>query len=211
MSSPSAGLHAGWAWGLTCAVVLAGGAALYGAGGAIGTTLDRWLPKLERTARDTPPPAPPASPAPAPAVEPPSEPAWTYVDIEDAMRPLPEHVEALIAEGRDELSQFADLDPADETRALLMRNRWRLWGRVWHNRVEHVREPMPPIEACYVHAALEPTCRAIRDSLTLLDRVPAASSAAKAEELLDGAGAILEELSESQTESEEPADESAVP
>ncbi len=213
-SSSSAELHPGWAWGLTVMVVLAGGVTLHTARAAIGATLDRWLPRLERSAEDVPPEVPVALAVPAPGAQPPTEPEWTYVDIEAAIRPLPEAVDVLIAEGRDEMSQFTDLDSADKDRALLIRNRWRLWGRVWHNRVDHVRRPMPPADACDVHAALEPTCRAVRESLALLDLVPDAGSASAARELLDGAATMLEELRQSQAEPEEatiPAPEPGVP
>ncbi len=198
-SSSGAELHPGWAWGLTAMVILAGGVTLHTARAAIGAAFDRWLPRLERPA-ETMPFEEPALPATAPDLAPVVEPEWTYVDVEAALRPLPERAEALIAEGRAEMSQFADLDSADETRALVIRNRWRLWGRVWHNRVDHVRGPMPPPEACDIHAALEPTCRAVRKSLALLDRVPAAGNAGEAKELLESASAILEQLRQAQAE-----------
>lgn len=198
-SSSSAELHPGWAWGLTALLVLAGGVTLHAARSAIGKTLDRWLPRLERAA-EAPVEATPAIPVPDPGGPLATEPAWTYVDVEASVLPLPERIETLIAEGRDEMSQFKDLDSTHETRALVIGNRWRLWGRVWNNRVDHVRRPMPPAEACDVHAALEPTCRAVRDSLALLYRVPAAGSASEARELLRAAAAILEQLRESQAE-----------
>ncbi len=200
-SSSATELHPSWVWGLTAMVVLAGGVTLHAARTAIGASLDRWLPRLERTvAEELPAEAPAALPVPDPGGGEESEPEWAFVDVDAAVRPLPERTGALIAEGRDEISQFTDLDSADETRALVAGNRWRLWGPVWHNRVERIRGPMPPAEACDVHAALEPTCRAVRDSLTLLDQVPAAGSAGEARELLDGAAAILEQLRESQAE-----------
>ncbi len=200
--SSSAELHPGWAWGLTAIVVLGGGVTLHAARGLIGASLDRWLPRQARPAVEVPAEVP-ALPVPAPGTDKPSEPEWTFVDVETAVRPLPERTDALIAEGRDEVSQFTDLDSSDETRALVIRNRWQLWGRVWHNRVEHVRGPMPPAEVCDIHAALEPTCRAVRDSLALLDQVPAAGSAGEAKELLDGAAAILEQLRQSRAAPEE--------
>ncbi len=202
VAASRAELPPGLAWVLTAIVILAGGVTLYTARASIGAGLDRWLPRQEQPAEATSAEEP-EQPAPPPAVESVTEPQWTYVDIEAALRPLPARTEALIAEGRDELSQFSGLDSADETRALVIRNRWRLWGRVWHNRVEHLRGPMPPAEACDIHAALEPTCRAIRDSLELLDQVPAADSVTEARELFDGATAIFEALYESQAEPEE--------
>ncbi len=196
-------LHPGWAWGLTAMVVLVGGVTLYAAKAAIGAALDRWLPRLERSAADVPPEVSAALPVPEVDVQPAIEPEWTYVDIEAALRPLPEQTDALIAEGRDEVPQFKGLDSTDEARVLLIRNRWQLWARVWLNRVEHVRRPMPPPEVCEVHAALEPTCRAVRESLALLDRVPAVSNVSEARKLLDAAAAILEQLRQSQLEAEE--------
>ncbi len=200
--APRADPHPGLVWGLTALVILAGGATLYTARASIGAALDRWLPRQEQPV-ETALPEEPTLPATTPVAEPTAEPEWTYVDIEAALQSLPEKTETLIAEGRDELSQFTDLDSTDETRALVIRNRWRLWGRVWHNRVEHLRGPMPPAEACDIHAALEPTCRAIRDSLALLDQVPAANSVTEARDLFDGAAAIFEALYESQAEPEE--------
>ena len=202
-SSSSVELHPGWAWGLTVIVVLAGGVTLHAARTAVGATLDRLVPKREQAAAEVPAEESAALPVPAPAVKPAVEPEWTFVDIEAAVRPLPERTQALISEGRHKMSGFAGLTSTDETRVLLIRNRWRSWGRIWHNRVDHVRRPMPPAEACDIHAALEPTCRAVRDSLELLDQVPAAGSTDEARELLDGAAAILEELRTSQAEAEE--------
>ncbi len=183
-------------------VILAGGVTLHAARAAIGTALDRWLPRLARAAAEVPSVAP-AFPEPEPGIEPAIEPEWTYVDVEAAIRPLPERAEALIAEGRSEISEFTGLNSADQSRALVIRNRWRLWGRIWHNRVDHVRGPMPPAEACDVHAALEPACRAVRETLALLDRVPAAGSASEARALFDEASAILEQLRRSEAEPEE--------
>ncbi len=211
VSSSSAELHPLWAWGLTLTVVVAGGVLLYAARAAMGSALDHWLPRLEREAASLEAPA--ALPAPEPAVEEAVEPGWTYIDIEAAIRPLPESTEALIAEGRGELSEFSDLNSTDRTRALLIRNRWRLWGKIWHNRVEHARRPMPPAAACDIHAALEPTCRAVRASLAILDRVPDAGSTAEAEELLDEAYGMLEQLRQSPEPEEGPTPQpgSAVP
>lgn len=180
--------------------MLAGGVTLLAARGAIGASLDRWLPKLERDLEEAPVEQPAALPTADPSAEQPSEPQWRFVDVEAAVLPLPERTDALIDEGRAEVSQFTGLGSADETRALVAANRWRLWGPVWHNRVERIRGPMPPAEACDIHAALEPTCRAVRDSLALLDRVPAAGTTDEARELLDAAAEILEQLRESQAE-----------
>ena len=202
-SSSRPELHPGWAWGLTVVVVLMGGVALYSARDAIGATLDRWLPRLERPAEDMPPEVPAELPVQELDVQPAIEPEWTYVDIEAALRPLPDQTDALIAEGREELPQFADLNSSNEVRALLIRNRWQLWGRVWHNRVKHVRVAMPPSEVCEVHAALEPTCQAVSESLVLLDRVPVVGTIREARKLFDGAAAILEQLRQSQEEPEE--------
>ena len=200
--SSSARWHPGWIWGVSAAVVLAGGVTLHAARAEIGSSLDRWVPKPERRADLPQPGARAALPAPEPAVERSIEPEWTFVDVEAAVRPLPQRAEFLIAEGRAEMSEFADLDSADETRALVTRNRWRRWGPIWHNRVARVRGPLPPAAACDAHAALEPTCRAVRDSLVLLDRVTAAESAGEAKEFLDAAAAILEDLRRSQAEAE---------
>ncbi len=201
VSSSSAGPHPGWVWGLSLLVVVVGGVTLYAARVAMATALDHWLPKLQPTV--TASDEPEILTAAEPDAEEVVEPEWAFVDIEAAIRPLPDNTLALIAEGRDELSDFSDLDSADQTRALLIRNRWRLWARIWLNRVEHVRGPMPPAAACDRHAALEPTCRAVRASLAMLDRLPAAGSVGEAGELLDQASQTLEDLRQSQTEPEE--------
>lgn len=186
-------------------IVLAGGVTLHAARAAVGVTLDRWVPRIEQAVPDVPPEPLTAVSVPEPSIEGVVEPEWTYVDIEAAIRPLPENTEALISEGRDELSQFTDLNSADEARALLIRNRWRLWGRIWHNRVDHARGPIPPAEVCNIHAALEPTCRALRESLSMLAKVPSVNRVSEARELLDGATAILEQLRQAQAEELEEA------
>ncbi len=196
----SSDLHLGWVWTLSVTAILAGALTLYTARSAIGPVLDLWLPVTERPPEVVPSAEPQALIEPEKSLEEPVEPEWSYVDVEDAVRPLPESTSALIAAGRDEMSQFAGLGSTDETRALLIGNRWRMWGRVWHNRVEHIRRPMPPPEACDVHAALEPTCRAIRESHALLDRVPAAESVREAEGLLTEASKVLDDLRRQQEE-----------
>lgn len=206
-SSASTEVHPAWAWAVTAVVVLAGGATLHAARSVIGPALDRWLPRLERAPAEEPLEAPVELAEPAPAVDPqPSEPEWTFVDIEASVLPLPGRIDTLIAEGLDEMPQFKDLDSKDETRALVIGNRWRLWGRVWHNRVNQIRQPMPPADACDIHAALEPTCRAVRESLAQLDQVSAAGSAGEARKRLEAAAEILEALHQSE---EQPAAESA--
>lgn len=202
VSSPGAELRRRGALALTAVAVLAAGVTLYAARAAIGAALDRWLPRLERPAVDDLP-SESAPAVPERGVGEAIEPAWTYVDVEAAIRPLPGRIEALIAEGRGETSELVALDPGDGERELLIRNRWRLWARVWRNRVDHVSRPVPPADACDVHAALAPTCRAVRESLALLSRVPAAGGAAEARELLDGAAAILERFRRSQAEAGE--------
>ena len=198
----SSDLHPGWVWALSCGAILGGALTLYTARSAIGPALDRWLPKIERPAEVVAPAQPEAAAVPESEPEEPVEPEWTYVDVEAAIQPLPESAESLISTGRGEMSQFADLGTDEETRALVIANRWRLWGRVWRNRVEQVRRPLPPAEACDLHAALEPTCRAIRQSLELLDHVPAAGNVREAEALLDEAAALLDELRRQQEEAE---------
>ena len=109
----------------------------------------------------------------------------------------------MIAEDREEVSEFRGLASTDETQALLARNRWQLWGRIWHNRVAQVRRRMPPLDVCAIHAALEPTCQALDASLATLDRVPEAAQVDAARQLLDEAAAPLEELRRPPEESEE--------
>ncbi len=195
VKSSRAELHPGWAWGLTLVVVLAGGVTLHAARSVLGSALDRWVPERQRpAAAASSEEMPRVAPEPERAAGEPAEPEWTFVDIEAAIQPLPASTGTLIEEGRSELPQFQGMAAAEETRALVIRNRWGLWGRVWRNRVDQLRRPLPPATACDVHAALEPTCRALRESLGLLDRIPAAGSVEDAGALLDQAAAVLEEL-----------------
>lgn len=183
-----------WAWVATAALVLVAGGTLYAARAPVGAALDRWLPALG----GAPDESEEAPPEPLPETAPPAEeetgPRWTYVDVEAALAPLPENTLTLIAEGRGELGQFTGLTSKDETRALLIRNRWRLWGRIWHNRVAQIRKALPPLPECLIHAALEPTCRALDDSLTHLDRVPSADSVEAAEAHFAAAFQVVDEL-----------------
>ena len=182
------------AWGSTVAVILIAGGALYAARSAVGSALDRWVP-TSGAAHEAPTEEPVALLSEtASVVEEDSGPEWTYVDIEAAITPLPDSADALIAEGRSELSQFTGLNSKDETRALLIRNRWRLWGRIWHNRVEQIRGAMPPLEECLIHAALAPTCRALSETLAHLDQVPSADRVADAKEHFTAAFQVLDEL-----------------
>ena len=198
----SSGGSARRAWGLTLGAVLVAGLVLYAARAQVASALDRWIPLPER-----PEPAPvevvEPPPDPEPPAEEPSEPPWNLAEIEASLGPLAAEVESLIAEGREEVSQFKGLGASDETRALLARNRWTMWGRIWRNRVEHVRRRLPPIEDCEVHAGTEPTCRALLESLAFLERVPAMDRRDEAAEVLDQAAAVLTELRAAQEEAEE--------
>ena len=198
----SSDLHPGWVWALSAGAILGGALTLYTARSAIGPALDRWVPKIERPAEVVAPAQPEAAAVPESEPEEPAGPEWTYFDVEAAIQPLPESAESLTSAGRGEMSQFADLGTDDEIRALVIGNRWRLWGRVWRNRVEQIRRPLPPAEACDLHAALEATCRAVRQSLELLDRVPAAGNTREAEALFDEAAGLLEALRQQPEEAE---------
>ncbi len=182
------------AWVVTLVLILVAGGTLYAVRSPVNAALDRWLPTLARPSEEPAQELPEPVPEPAPVAEEESGPVWTFVDIEAAIGPLPESTDALIAEGRSELSQFTGLSSKDETRALLIRNRWRLWGRIWHNRVEQIRGAMPPLEECVIHAALEPICLALTESLASLDQVPSANSVAAAKDHFAEAARVLEEL-----------------
>lgn len=192
-SSPSADGSVVWAWVVTAALIVAGGGTLYAARSAVGTAFDRWLP-APGGAREAPEEdLAETAPTPPPVAED-SGPEWTYADVEAAIAPLPEATLGLIEAGRGELSDFAGLSSSDETRALLIRNRWRLWGRIWHNRVTQIRGALPPLEGCLIHAALAPTCQALSDSLEQLDAVPSAERTDDAEVRFDEAFQILDLL-----------------
>jgi hypothetical protein len=176
---------------LTAALVVVAGVVLFLARGALLPALDRWLPAPTREAPAPEPETVATEPAEPEEAEDPG-PVWTFTTVEEALDGLPERTEALIAEGREELPEFADLDSDDESRALLIRNRWQPWGRIWRNRVGVLRQQLPPLEECRVHAALEPTCNALAESFALLEEIPAAENVEAAEELLDRAAAVLE-------------------
>ena len=183
-----------WAWVGTVALVLAGGGILYAARSAVSSTLDRWLPALGSSAPVSAPEALPVVALPPPLSEEPTGPLWTLAEIEAAITPLPDDTLALIAEGRAELSQFSGLDSADETQALLTRNRWRLWGRIWHNRVSQLRLRMPPLPECDMHLEVDDICQALAGGFVALDRVPTAGNLAEARDSLAEARWWLEAL-----------------
>ncbi len=181
------------AWGWTLATILVSGLVLYAARAQVAQALDRWVPLPERS-EPAPVEAAEPPPEPEPVAEEPVEPRWSSADVEAALVPLPAEAEALIAEGREEVAQFKGLGAADETRALLARNRWTMWGRIWRNRVDHLRRRLPPIEDCEIHVETEPICRALLESLAVLERVPTAERRADAVEILDEAETVMAEL-----------------
>ncbi len=198
-----------WAWALTIVLIVAAGWLLYALRSSVAPAVDRWLPNIQRTPEVvTDPLDTPASPAPKSAE--PERPAWAYVDIENALRPLPKATKVLVAEGLDELSEFSGLDSTNETRALLIRNRWRLWGRIWRNRVNQLEGRLPPLEDCEVHAALEPTCRALASSLAALQQVPEAEHLEAAKERFAQASETLEELLNPPIESADKSSEDSI-
>ncbi len=193
VSSSTAETARRWIWMVTVILILGAGWVLYVLRASIAPALDDWLPSLQRA---SPPPVIETlevQQEPA-VVEEPAEPVWTYVEIETAIAPLPEAVDALITAGLKELPEFSGLDSSDETRVLLVRNRWGLWGRIWLNRVDQLESQMPPIQDCEIHAALEPTCRALVASLAALIQVPAADRLEAAKESFAEAAGILEAL-----------------
>lgn len=181
-----------WLWVATAALILLSGLTLYAARSAVGPWLDGWLPDLAPAAPESVPEVVAVEEASEPEVAPPEEPRWTFDEIEQALLPLPEATETLIAEGRDELSQFAGLDSRDETQVLLTRNRWTLWGRIWHNRVTQIRRQMPPLADCEAHTDLEEACRAMAASIVSLDAVPRAETLDQAREHFSEAGRVLD-------------------
>ncbi len=169
-----------WAWFGTVVLILFGGAILYAARSPVSSTLDRWLPAFVVSAPVPSLEVAQAVALPLPEVEEPAGPQWTLAEIEAAMASLPGDTLALVAEGGSELSQFSGLDSADETQVLLTRNRWRLWGRIWNNRVSQVRRQMPPLPECEIHAESHETCQALARCFVALDRVPEATRLADA-------------------------------
>jgi len=206
----TAALPTPWAWGLTAALVVVAGVVLFLARGSLLPALDRWLPAPSREAPAPEPEVVAVAPE-EPEVEEDPGPVWTFTTVEEALEGLPERTEALIAEGREELPEFADLDSDDDSRALLIRNRWQPWGRIWLNRVGVLRRQLPPLEECRVHAAHEPTCDALAESFALLQEIPAAANVEAAEELLDRAAAVLEAHRLRLEGAEEEAEEAPAP
>lgn len=153
------------AWVLTAAGILAAGLILYLARGALAPAIERWLPEP----KEEPPVVEELVPTPPIPVDEPTAPEWTFGDIEAAVTPLSELVAGLIAEGRDELPEFADLDSNDPVRVARMRNRWQPWGVIWRNRLGVLQRRMPPEEECRRHAALEPICDVLLRSFAALE------------------------------------------
>ncbi len=180
-----------WAWGLTAAGVVAAGLLFWAARGAIAPALDRWLPATEAAPAAEPPATVETEPA---EPQEPAGPVWTFADLEAALEPLPGLTERLIAEGRAELPEFADLDSTDPVRARQVESRWQSWGRIWRNRIAVIRRQMPPVEDCRGHAAIAPTCNALGRSFAVLVQVPASGRIEDARKLLDRASAVLEAL-----------------
>ena len=180
-----------WVWVATLGSIVVGGLTLHAARWSIAPTLDRWLPALESAPEEAAPEVTEIVEEPQLEPEEPAGPEWTPGEIEAAIVPLPETTRVLISEGRDELSQFTGLDSSDETRALPARNRWRLWGRIWRNRVDQIRGQLPPQEGCEPHPELQPTCRALGESLAILERVPASSGLDQARAAFSEAAWVL--------------------
>ncbi|MEM7351107.1 MAG: hypothetical protein AAF657_09895 [Acidobacteriota bacterium] len=162
-----------WAWAATLGGIVGAGLALYAVRSSLAPTLDRWLPSMRQPVAEIEPPTEPEPvTAPEPAAEEPTGPEWTFADVEAALEPLPESAQVLIAEGREELQQFKGLDSTNESVSLPARNRWRLWGRIWRNRVEQIRTHLPPLDTCGSFAELQPTCEALNASLETLSQLP---------------------------------------
>ncbi len=182
-------------WGVTAAVILAGGLALYLARPALAPRLAA-LPDL--ASRPAPEEPPPVAEAPVEAAEPeeeePSGPQLTYEQIEEMLAPLPARVLELIAEGREELLDFSGISSSDEAVAGRSRRFFRNWARTWNNRIAALEKNTPPREECEIHAALEPTCDMLAEAYAVLRTLPAVTEIEQGTEILDQGQQIVEDF-----------------
>ena len=183
-------------WGLTLALVLVAGMLFAGGRENMLPVLQGWA----TPAAPEPPPVtvedpPPEATEPPPPEEPAEEP-WTYSRAEEALQPLPEDTDTLIASGRAELR---DLARVNET---LFDNRWETWSRTWLNRIRVIRQAMPPAELCQQHVGLTQDCAVMVDALTTLAQAPATGSVRQARPLLDRAEEVLEAWRQAKADAE---------
>ncbi|MEM6796223.1 MAG: hypothetical protein AAF725_19780 [Acidobacteriota bacterium] len=191
----------GW-WGLTAALVLAGGLLFWLAREPLGDSLAALTPPLaddgvRAAAGDGGVADPGAFPnagqpeTPGSAADPalitrePEAATWTLVDVSQAVKVAGENCEALVQEGLSELPEFQDFAAGSEgPRVQRERERFNAWGQIWLNRVALIGNGLPPEEACAVHAAMEPACRSLRGVLWTLESVAGADDFKTAEERL---------------------------
>lgn len=172
------------AWGMSAALVLAGGSAFYLVRGALASDLDGLLGGAEP--EPSPPVEAPVAVVPPPPPPPPEKPPLTYAEVEEMLAPLPEETLALIGEGQEELPEYEGLDSTEPQVAQRILFRWQAWGTTWRNRTGALKKRLPDTVDCERYVEMAPTCALLVRVMSHLDRVPEAAT-------LEEAGEILEE------------------
>ena len=175
--TPPAGLSRPAAWVISAVVVVIGATILFAARESLSTGSGLLVGGNEGSvASGSPPDLDEISPAvatePAPKVVEPKAPAWSLVQVGDAVHGAIPKLQTLIDEGRGEIPNFKAMGSKRAERAERAKRQWGAWGQIWKNRVGVVEATLPPPEACAVHAAMEPACQAIREATRTLASVP---------------------------------------
>jgi len=182
---------------ITAFLVFGGGWLLYLARGGIAEALvppgDELTFENPETAAPAVDGAPDTGTGESEGEEPPG-PELTASEIRNLLAELPQSFYELIAEGREELPEFRGLDPDDPTQALILQNRWSLWGRAWQNRLNLIRQRMPPAEQCAFYPELAATCFEYRVAAGLLESVTRPQPVDDALACLDDAEALVAQL-----------------
>lgn len=173
-------------------MVFLAGLLLWAVQGSLASSLDRWLtlPSWQSTTPDI-------VIEPRPVVEVEAEepedtgPVWTFETIEEALLPLPIQVQELSRAGGQEQESFADLARRKAPEAL-QRSRWENWRLVWGNRTLVLRQAMPPLDSCRPHAALEPTCLVVDETLSMLEEIAHLEDSTTALAYFERADQVLE-------------------
>ncbi len=192
--TPPGGLSRPAAWGISAAVVLIGAVILFAARGPLSDGLGTDSKVTTAQAETDLDEALAVAPKPTPKVVEPKAPAWSLVQVGDAVHGAIPKLQALIEEGRGEIPNFKAMDSKKKGKAERAKRQWGAWGQIWKNRVGVVEATLPPPEACVVHAAMGPACRAIREATQTLASVPDEPNLDTARERFEATEQILELL-----------------
>ena len=186
VDSPPAGLTAGSIGLVTLVSILVVSGLFLISATSLDETADKLWPRAEATAENDAeqPAAIDVSTAPGAAGTPgagagtsteaptePKVPSWSLLQVSEAIQTAADQSTRLIAEGRSEIPEFKALSSSDTVRADRARRQWQAWTRIWRNRVAVVAKILPPTGDCAVHAAMEPACAALRETVEQLDAV----------------------------------------